>query len=89
MCIFGLVRIRQQGWKVDVSAGQVVDKDYVSYVRSCFINLSSNNREKIIMNIIRNQARACAFILAALATGANAASVTVTGPASVTPGSSF
>ena len=35
MCIFGLVRIRQQGWKVDLSVGQVVDKDYVSYVRSC------------------------------------------------------
>jgi hypothetical protein len=47
MCIFGLVRVRQQGWKVNVSVGQVVDKDYVSYVRSCCINLSLKNREKI------------------------------------------
>ena len=41
------------------------------------------------MNIIRNQARACAIILAALATSVNAATVSLTGPGSVSPSGSF
>ena len=41
------------------------------------------------MNILRNHARACAVILAALATSVNAASVSVSGPATVLPGDAF
>jgi len=41
------------------------------------------------MNIILNQARACAFLLAVLATGANAASITLVGSPSVGSGSTF